>query len=332
MNRNSILLKMAMTMVLALGASLASAESSTTTTANTSSTTATGTHQNFKNQSVSLYNYMPTADTGRLVVAPKVTATEFKSKSNFGGQNYSKTTSGTFLDLTYTQAFENISLSAHTDIGNKKHSVKNWGSTQSQDYNFGGFSNFVFSFKGLSQSGSEGNIIYGSELSLSPAKAKLATQSENGNRYSGGHSLSPFAGFESSTNFGAAGAVIKYDLMGERSAEAPDYSSTTTGGNTLSLTAFTEGQFSSNKIGGSLTWEKSESEEMKKFEDGFKSQFSSDPETHLEARLYGRFQILPDIEFLPSLSYNTQLDKDINNQEIEKYEQMNLNLGFSSEF
>lgn len=86
------------------------------------------------------------------------------------------------------------------------------------------------------------NLRYGEDFKLSPANAKNSSSTNDGNRYGGGMSLTPYAALETGDANLHYGLALNYAFHGTRktaSASAPT-TSETTGGDNYSLGPYFE--------------------------------------------------------------------------------------------
>lgn len=278
--------------------------------------------QQLEKQNLSEFNYVPAQGTGRFKVAPEVFSSVYKSTSNYTGRSYEKKFSGTGVGLEYKLGLENMAWSFGTSFGNSKSSVKDYGSDNAVDFKFSGISDLEMELTYISDKNSSQRILMGSGISLSPGKGKFATESSNGNRLSGGHSLSPFLAFENLTSFGAAGGKFQYSHFEKREFEADNgYSGSKTGGDIISLGGFAELASMQNKFGSALKLNLNQDASITDNEDG---EASLDGSQSLDAQVYGHFPIGQLLALKPVLGYHTLLSKDINDQKVSQSDNTSL--------
>jgi len=281
-------------------------------------------------QSASEFMYIPAAGTGRLQLTPKLGSQQYELTGNYSGTKRSRDYKSQIFQFAYTHGFqqvEGLSLGVETGFGNATSTRTTNGSKS--EYKFAGNGDVDLSLRKLVES-ANGNIQFGGTLSLSPGKAKVASTNENGNMYSGGHSLTPFVGLDLPTGFGAAGGLISYSAMGKREAEARNYQETETGGNTMMLLGFAEfKQSAANIWGGSLALQSTESSSV---ETTLGDKDDYDATQHLVASAYGRMQLTEAVSLKPMIGYTTLLTKNINGLTYDKSESLDMSLGLLMNF
>jgi hypothetical protein len=280
-------------------------------------------------QSASEYLYIPAPGTGRFQLAPKIESRQYELKGDYSGMKKTREYKSQIIQLAYDHAFQQAGLSLGVETGFGSAASTTTINGNKNDYKFKGNSDVALSLRKVMES-PNGNVQFGGTLSLSPGKANMAYTNEDGNMYSGGHSLTPFVGLDVPTSFGAAGGLLSYSLMGQRETEARGYQETSTGGNLMTIGGFAEfKQSTANIWGGSLAFLSSESGSFED-SDGEKGDFDS--EQHLNASAYGRLQVTEKVSLKPTIGYSTLLTKNINGVSYDKSENFDLSLGLLMNF
>lgn len=93
---------------------------------------------------------------------------------------------------------------------------------------------------------------YGADASLSLAKKKDGSATETGTRVTGGHSLTPYAGYHAA-NIGL-GARVDYGYNLDRKKDESAGETTTSGGSTLSVTPYWETNYASGLFGAKFAY------------------------------------------------------------------------------
>jgi hypothetical protein len=127
------------------------------------------------------------------------------------------------------------------------------GSSESKE---SGMGDLVVKYSGFSPS--EGTTWrWGADLGFSPGKKKIANGTTDGNLYSGGMSLTPYAAWEAPSTVLTWGVGASYSLLLERTAEAvaPAADDTKiTGGNILTIKPYIETPIGGGRVGGFLKY------------------------------------------------------------------------------
>lgn len=181
----------------------------------------------------------------------------------------------------------------------------------------------IFTYKTLNPK-ELASIVWGSDLSLSLQERKMASQTKEGNYASGGHSIRPFIGYESTNESVVVGGLISYQIFGVRNSSFESkHLKTTTGGNIGEAIGFAEVHHMNYTIGMLTGVEMHGPQSLK--EDGDRVDF--DPRTYLKANIYSYVNINEGASFAPTLKYRTLTSKNIDGFSINKDEEIELFLG-----
>ena len=218
-------------------------------------------------------------------------------------------------------------LELATSLGRASSTIKRTGRPTSE-FNFGGFGDVELTARTVAPVG-RSNAQYGLTASISPGDQEFAVTDRDGNFYSGGHSLKPFASFETPMRYGNAGASLAYVIYGERTKVEKDAgggiadTEKDNGANRLQARAFTEYQklwFSVGAMAG-LDYAETGTTTLK---DG--TNFSNDAATWAQAILYGNFKVAPSFDLAPKISYETLVNKQLNNVSFDKNDVLTTSL------
>lgn len=99
-----------------------------------------------------------------------------------------------------------------------------------------------------------GSLYYGANATVALAKKKEATTTVDGNRSSGGYSLTPFVGYMGAMGFGGK---LSYQYLMDRTVETTTTDKTVTGGSVLSLEGFWEMNYGSGIFGAKIAYAQS---------------------------------------------------------------------------
>lgn len=264
-------------------------------------------------------HHRPAKGVSEFKTGPKIQS-HHREYSDFPGSTDSYDFRSSVLDLNYNYGLsETVSLQLSTDYGFDEQTR----STKSYVGRFSGFSDLKsgISYAPAATPGLNLNL----SLYVSPTTAVYANRKTSGNRFSGGNSLEATVGYESRLSSPVIlGTQLGFRYYGERTGGLNDYVENTTGGHRARASVFGE-YFISEKSSLGLIPEvvwigPSESS------DNTGDFATYDPNALLSVHGYGRFQVGQTVTLLPSLGYETLLNRTVNGLEYPSYGTIAANL------
>jgi hypothetical protein len=212
-------------------------------------------------------------------------------------------------------------------LGRGSSTLKRTGQPQG-DFIYVGFGDVSLTARSVVPLG-RANAQYGITGSFSPGDREWAAADQDGNLYSGGHSVKPFGAYEMPVRHGVVGASLAYTVYGERTEvdKAGNgqilASDKIRGGNTLEARAFTEYQklwFSIGALAGVIFADGGSITVM----DG--TSMTTDAATYALASLYGTFKVAPSFDLAPKIAYRTLMSKEINSVSFDRSDELATSL------
>lgn len=191
----------------------------------------------------SLFYFAPATAGHNVEIRPGLLVNNTKFETKVGGVKVADTeVSDSTHTLTYQYTMSDSMIwGVSTTIGSIKttSTPTGGGATDSKQ---SGMGDLVFKYAGFSPSETT-TWRWGADFGFSPGKNKDATATQDGNLYSGGMSLTPYAAWEAPSTVLTWGVGASYSLLMERTTETttPGTDDTkTTGGNILTVKPYLE--------------------------------------------------------------------------------------------
>ncbi len=255
-------------------------------------------------RSMSQALYFPGAGMNQITVQPILSRTESTYTFSRSGSTGSEVQTEQTTRLAYDYGFSNkdLAIGLATGFGSKTHETDSNGK-----YNFSGMEDLTLKIQGLSRL-QDTQMIYGALVSTNLSDSKFAYKNESGTINSGGSALTPFAGIEMATSFGSAGGQVSYKIKGDRKiyGRAGEVE-TTTGGNEMILSLFSEKKFVVNSMGLTGSYTSRQAGSIDSTEDGKEDYIGLN---YWQVTGYGRIEMNSVLSLMPMATFNQILTKD----------------------
>lgn len=180
--------------------------------------------------------FQPAAGNSALDVGLGYTSGTYKIT---GALNFDSKFTSMPLQLKYAYGLDTgMSVSVATDFGTDEVETSGVKTKNS------GLSNLIGEFLVKSDS-----WYYGAEASVALAKRKDGSATSDGNRSTGGYSLTPFVGYKSELGLGGK---LSYTYAMDRTTETTTTDETTSGGSAIGLEGFWESSYASGIFGAKI--------------------------------------------------------------------------------
>lgn len=259
-----------------------------------------------KNEALSTANFTPAAGKVVIQVSPKMVTTT--SSADIAGGRYSTEARGTVTEIQWLHRVGALTtLEVSNDLGNLEAETrfKKGNTTDKTTYTASGLGDFRFTLRSM-RPADFSVFHYGLTAAMSNGASEIGDKTVDGNRKSGGNTLTPFLSYEVLEGNRVIGGRASLALNNDKSLEFRSRQSVTriqsTGGNVLSFGGFSEKTYGQGLLGaaldlnlvGAANWQAANGKNI-----GF------DPHQSLHAKVYGETRLTNQSRLIPSLGYVT---------------------------
>lgn len=271
-----------------------------------------GPRRPMQNASLSEYAFQPAPGFHSLsvqtVYVSRNADVRYKKESLFDSKNYTNT-KGFLLMTRYNRGLDNgwgVAAEVGTTVGPMD--------VEQQDEKAGrskGLTDFAFTARNHKDV-KAGEMIYGGQFNFSPTERETATNRDDGNLYSGGHSLAGFVGLQKERNNLVWGGQLKHQMYLERSSVLKSSTSktklnlTAANGNQFAAEGFVEMPRNHQLYGAKMEWVHTlPTDYTLKAQGGDKISLATDAYNTMKLAAYGNFAVksMNNLEVIPEISY-----------------------------
>ncbi len=258
---------------------------------------------------LSLANFQPAKGVISATIAPEYGTTTSTGTSSMA--KYTGKTIATQIRVQYGMS-PTAALKLETSIGQNDQNF-----TGNRESHNKGLSDIVFGYSSK-MTKENGQVLLGADLSLSLEAASInLAKGKDGNRFSGGQTITPYIGFEMArTNAQVMGMVGSLSINQDKRADliAADNTKsemTVSGGNTIAVKGFSE--WTSGSILAGLSGQVSLIA-GKAFVTASNARIDFDSQTMFTASVYGKaLNDQQTVQWIPSITFTTNLNKNSGN-------------------
>lgn len=254
-----------------------------------------------KNFSFSEYAFAPSQGQKYLKVSPLFTKKNISFKeANNSSSNQDHQSNLVGIEFG-TAINDSMSIAISTQLGSNTIET-----SKRPDVKESGFTDLVLKATKIQNQTANTQLYYGATASISPTDNEIAYNdgkgnSSTGNLFSGGHTLTPFLGYQMDNSNLILGAQGSYTIMGERTLSRKDFKQSINGGNTLAANIYAESLKNKILLGAKAGLSMVQPYDFENDQKGLKTKSDTGAFQLLKLGAYGKITVNQKLELLPNI-------------------------------